>query len=296
MTAQQHILITGAHGLLGHQALTAWYGQHVLHAVVRVMPADPLPEVTYHVRDLAATWDETGLPAQIDVVCHLAQSAGMRDFPAAADDIFRVNTQATAQLLDYAQRVGARRFILASTGGLYAATDAVLTPQMPVAPRFDTPLGYYFASKLAAETLAQAYAGLLQVTIMRPFFIYGARQPSTMLVPRLIGNVRNGTPIKLRGGTGTRLNPIAVTDAAAVLAAVLAAPDGTGTAILNLAGPEILTIKAMAEQIGAFLGRVPVFDIELGVADTIIADSAPLQALLGKPLTGFATGVTAMLQ
>jgi nucleoside-diphosphate-sugar epimerase len=296
MVAQQHILITGANGLLGYQALTAWRGQHVLHAVVRAMPADPVPEVTYHVRDLAAAWDEHGLPKRIDAVCHLAQSTQMRDFPTAADDIFRVNTQATAHLLGYAQRVGARRFILASTGGLYAATDALLTSQSPVAPRFDTPLGYYFASKLAAENLAQAYAGLLQVTLVRPFFIYGERQPAAMLVPRLIGNVRHGTAIKLRGGTGTRLNPIAATDAAAALTAVLIAPDAAGVGILNLAGSEILTIKAMAEQIGAGLGRVPVFDIEPGVADTIIADSAPLQALLGKPLTGFTTGMAAMLR
>lgn len=293
MITKKHILITGAGGLLGRHVLAAWRGSHHLHAVVHTLPAVPVPDVHYRVIDLAAPWDDTQLPDRIDVVCHLAQSARMRDFPASAADIFQVNTQATALLLGYALRAGAARFMLASTGGLYAAAPEPLTHDAPLDPHADSPLGYYFASKRCAEILAQAYAGVLQVTILRPFFIYGGGQQAAMLVPRLIASIRNGTPVRLRGDTGMRLNPVAVADVAAVMDVLL---DRSDHPVLNVAGPDIVSIRDMAEQIGRQLGMEPKFDNEIGVADTMIADVTAMKNLLGRPLTGFAKGIAAMLQ
>jgi len=61
--------------------------------------------------DLSSDWKIRELPTNIDVINHLAQSDKFRDFPAGAPDIFQVNINSTAMLLDYVQKSGVKIFI-----------------------------------------------------------------------------------------------------------------------------------------------------------------------------------------
>ena len=69
--------------------------------------------------DLSSDWKISELPTKIDVIYHLAQSDKFRDFPAGAPDVFQVNINSTAKLLDYAKKTGVKSFIYASSGGVY---------------------------------------------------------------------------------------------------------------------------------------------------------------------------------
>jgi nucleoside-diphosphate-sugar epimerase len=262
-----------------------------VNAVVRARPAAPVPGVRYHVLDLSVAWSAELLPERVDAVLHLAQSTHMREFPERALDIYAVNLASTAVLLDYARRARATHFGLASTGGLYGAHSAPIAETAALSPPRG-PLGYYFDTKRGAELLAAAYADHMKVSVLRPFFIYGAGQRASMLVPRLVDNVRSGKPTRLRGADGARLNPVHVDDAVAVLEACVNAAEGR---TVNVAGPEVISIRAMAERVAAVLGIEASFEREEGSADDLVADITTMKSMVSRPLTGFSTGIAAML-
>lgn len=260
------LLITGARGLLGS------------HLVPLLGERWEVVALDRDVADLARPLDAAALPPRIDAVVHLAQSSRFRDFPDGARDLFEVNLARLAQLLDHARRAGAGHFVHASTGSVYARSAAPLTEDMPTAP--PDSIGFYPATKLAGELLAQSYAPFMTVGSLRYFFIYGPGQRHDMLVPRLIDSVGSGKPVTLQGHDGLRLNPVHAADAAAATAAALALER---SAIVNVAGPETLSIRAMAEAIGERLGVEPRFAAAEGEPGDLVADTARMRALLSVP-------------
>jgi UDP-glucose 4-epimerase len=285
------ILITGASGLVGSAVIRDWSAEHQLFAVSRcALP--PANSVTTILADLAASWSVNDLPGRIDAVIHLAQSNHWQDFPRAALDMFAVNVAATTTLLDYAATAGATHFVLASTGGLYGSSAQPITEASPLSYA-DGPLEYYFATKRAAETLALSYRNRFCVSIVRPFFVYGAGQRLPKLIPRLIDNVRSGTAIRVRGESGTMLNPVHVDDAVKVLAACLTQQH---QGIVNIGGGQVTSIRSMATRIGQLLGTAPQFESEPGLADGFVTDTAQMRALTKSDPIGFDDGIARLLK
>jgi UDP-glucose 4-epimerase len=284
------ILITGAGGLLGIHAVRYLTPQHEVHALVHSGPTQPIPGTTYHVIDLAQSGGLEKLPQQMDAVIHLAQSARFREFPDQALDVFNVNVGSTARLLEYSRRSGARTFILASSGGVYGAGDEAFKEHAAM-PQHGL-LGYYLGSKLCAEVLAQNYASLLNVSVLRFFFMYGKGQKRSMLVPRLIDNISAGHPVALQGQDGIRINPIHVSDAVAVLEGCLGL---SGSHTFNVAGNEVLSMREIAETIGVAVGREPVFTLEPTVARHLTADIDAMRRELAVPKVNFAQGIRDLL-
>src|SRR5215204_5482245 len=113
--------------------------------------------------------------ARPDTVFHLAAQVDVRR--AVADPAFdaAVNVGGTAMMLEAARTGGARRFVLASTGGaIYGETDRLPTPE-DVVP---APISPYGASKAAAETYLALYTRLhgLSTVSLRFANVYGPRQ------------------------------------------------------------------------------------------------------------------------
>jgi UDP-glucose 4-epimerase len=291
MTVKRKILVTGGNGLLARHALLNWKNSYELHATVHAQPRQPIAGVQYHDINFATQWDDSYLPEKVDAVIHLAQSSNMRGFPEAASDIYAVNTQSTARLLDYAVRAGAQSFVFTSTGGLYAPSIEGLTEGSKIDPPRG-PLGYYFDTKRCSEILVQAYSEHMQTVILRPFFIYGPGQRDSMFIPRLIENIRAGKPVTVCGGVGAWLNPVHASDGAKVLAACL---NKDTPAVLNLAGTDITTIREIAEHIGQALGKSPIFSDEPGEADIIVADTTLLQSRMQDPMMDMTEGLRSCL-
>lgn len=272
------ILMTGAAGLLGSHLVPVLQGEG----------ADVIAAGREMI-DLSRPLDRSKLPGKVDAVVYLAQSSRFREFPETAEDIFQVNTAQVLALLDFARRAGASNFVYASTGSVYAATTETVTETSPLAD----PMGFYPASKRAAEVLAQAFAPHINVAILRYFFIYGAGQKREMLIPRLVDTVREGRAVTLQGDGGLRINPVHAADAARATAA---AARLTGSRTINIAGPEALSMQAMCETIGEMAGRAPVFEEQPdAAAPALVADTALMAELLGAPATGFRTGVADLL-
>jgi len=161
------ILITGANGLLGRNLARRMVASREVHAIVRVLPEDPIQGVNYHVIDLGGGWSTDQLPGNIESIIHLAQSSHFREFPEQAKDVFRVNVESTFRLLDYARRIGVRQFINASSGGVYGSGKRAFDENSPIVPPGQ--LGYYLGSKLCSEVLVQSYAAHMQSSSLDTF-------------------------------------------------------------------------------------------------------------------------------
>jgi nucleoside-diphosphate-sugar epimerase len=274
------ILITGVNGLLGRKLTEQLIdkGLQVL-GIVHKLNLERITGVTFVEVDFSKDWGQDELPNEIDVVIHLAQSSRFRDFPNSALDTFNVNVSSTARLLDYAKRVGAKQFIYASSGGVYGNGSKAFKENDPIVPAKQ--LGYYLGSKACGEILAQSYASVFQVTVIRPFFIYGPGQNRSMLIPRLMDYVSLGKPISLQGSEGIRINPVHVEDASAALVAALNTKE---SATYNIAGPDVISIRRIAEAMGEHLGKEPTFQQAEGEPKDLIADISAMQSKLHKPV------------
>lgn len=288
--SKHSILITGANGLLGHETCTRLASTHKVHALVHGEPSDPVPGVHYHRIDFAGPWSAEDLPEKVDAVFHLAQSSKFRDFPDSAMDVFDVNIRSTALLLDYAYRQGVKRFVYASSGGVYGAEGGTFDENAPIDVKYD--LGYYLGSKLCGEILAQNYTKHMNISILRFFFLYGKRQNRSMLLPRLVDNIREGRPIYLQGQEGLALNPIHVSDAALCLEESLKLE---GSQTINIAGKDIYSLKAIATMIGDLTGKKPLFEQAGGEARNLLADISLMGQYFGVPKIPLAEGLKDLL-
>jgi len=267
------ILITGASGLLGKHLMPVLSPEHAVFSLGRTVSEIEKRHIPL---DLSKLWTSDELPHQIDVVIHLAQSARYRDFPEGSGDVFSVNLASTAQLLEYARNAGARRFILASTGGIYRANSLPITEDSELLGPAE--LGHYFATKLSAEMIAGNYRQFMDVHVLRIFFMYGPGQRREMFLPALVQRINRGEPVRLNGVNGIRLNPIHAQDAAR---AVIELTRNGGPKTLNIAGPQTVTIRELAEKIGQYLETAPSYTLASETGD-LIADTSAIRALIGN--------------
>jgi len=240
-------------------------------------------------QDLSQSLDESKLPQSLDVVIHLAQSKFYKDFPDRADDIFAVNVGSTYRLLEYARRVNAKRFIFSSTGGVYGYSYEKFVETDPVSP-----LNFYLSSKYMGELLIANYQQFFDTTVFRLFFVYGAGQAETMLIPRLVNSVISDRPVILQRHDGIQINPVHVNDVVNAFERTLSLE---GHHLMNLGGPQVLSLREIGKLIGAELNREPLFEVRDDLEPGhLIGDLTKVRDLLGAPQVSFQDGVVEVCQ
>jgi UDP-glucose 4-epimerase len=290
MTEKKTVLVTGANGLLGRCVVSHLSSTHSVYALVHNLPKDPLSQVHYLPIDFASNWAFEALPQKVGAIVHLAQSAHFRDVPARALEVFHVNITSTARLLDYAWRVGAERFVYASSGGIYSGGIQTFCETSPVIE--PNTLGYYLGSKVSCEALVSSYARFMTIMVLRFFFIYGKDQNRTMLIPRLVDSIKEDRPISIQGENGLRLNPIHVSDASS---AVIAALDSESSGIYNVAGPEILSLRELCSEIELLVGKAARFKPLPGQPFDVVGDISLMRSRLHNPLVRLGDGLKDLL-
>ena len=267
------VLITGAGGFVGtHLMEYAGMGSSVTGVYRAGSRVSPCEGVT---ADLAAPGWTHRLPGEVEVVVHLAQSRGYRDFPEAAADIFNVNVRAGYELLEWCRGTGVRRLVLASTGSVYRQKAGALQESDPCEPD-----SAYGASKLAMELWSRQYGTLFEVVVLRLFGIYGPGQQG-MLIPGLIHRLQNGNEIRLAHGSGMRYTPLFIDDCVALIADLSQADLPSPVEVVNVAGAEVADLRDVVGQLSQRLGCDPCIretDEEIAFQ---IADTTRLGSLLG---------------
>ena len=274
-----NILLTGVNGLLGNSLASLLVKKnHNVYGIARDEKYEKIKKVIYIKLDFSKRWSFKDLPNKLDTVIHLAQSNQFRNFPDEAGDVFKVNIESTARLLDFCYKSGVKKFIYTSSGGVYGNSKRPFSEKESIITPGE--LGYYLGSKASSETLIESYSSYFTTIILRPFFIYGPRQNRSMLVPRMIDNIANGNPIFLQGRNGIRINPIFVDDAAL---SVYKSIQIKKSEIYNIGGPQILSIRQIAEGISSHLKKEPKFQKVPGPALDLISDITKMKKELHSP-------------
>ena len=263
--------------------------RHELFALIRPKTQrENFVGVKWLEHDLSQPLDQARFPDRVDAIIHLAQSRRYREFPEGGKDIFDVNIRSTFQLLEYARRVGAKHFLFASSGGVYGYSYERFVETDPV-----NPLNFYLSSKYTSELLIANYQPFFHTVVFRFFFVYGPGQKG-MLIPNLMGRVREGEQITIEGDPGLRINPINIEDALRVFEPALQLPS---SALFNVAGDEIVTITELVGLIETVSDK-PALIQHKGpnpVGD-LVGDNSRLKKVLGVyPETPLLQGLRQML-
>jgi nucleoside-diphosphate-sugar epimerase len=289
------ILITGAGGFVGKRLVRdlADKGNEVI-ALIRSQPraADRHYFLSKNIRLLEldlSSLDCRQLPRAVDVLYTLAQSAHFREFPEKAEDVFGVNVAANFLLWQWAAQSGVRKCIHVSSGGIYGGKSEKVFDEDELLA-VNSPLGFYLGTKLCSEIVFQNYKDLFETAvILRPFFIYGPGQRKDMFIARMIESVREGKPIQLQGWSGLRVNPVYVNDAVIAFANSLGL---SGSHIINVAGPDVLYLRQIADVIGRELGKEPVFEMKEDVPIDYVGKTNQALTKLNQPITSFQDGIS----
>jgi len=286
----KNILITGANGLIGKSLLPLLAEENNLFAITSQKNIQNTKNVTFIPIDLSKEWNTSILPNNIDLIIHLAQSAHFRDFPEKSQEVFAVNTDSTLKLLHYAQQIGVKKFIYASSGGVYGNGEQHFAEDSPLAPSGD--LGFYLSTKLCSEILLESFIKFFDIITLRLFFVYGKNQKKSMLIPRLVDNVKESKTIILQGENGIKINPIHVDDAVIAIQNSLSL---LGSHKINIAGKEVLSLKQIVEIIETHVGKKAVLKIQNQEIKNLVADTEKMERLLHIPSINLKMGLSSIV-
>jgi UDP-N-acetylglucosamine/UDP-N-acetyl-alpha-D-glucosaminouronate 4-epimerase len=207
-----------------------------------------------------------------------------------------VNIEGTLNVLLAARDEGVRRIVNASSSSVYGNTGEL--------PRVETqapdPISPYAVAKLAAERFCTSFSRVygMEIVSLRYFNVFGPRQDPTSqyaaVVPRFIRAVAGDEPVTIYGD-GEQSRDFTFVDN--VVGANLLAADapGVGGEILNIATGGSVTVNALADAIGALLGK-PVTKAYESAREADVraswADVAEAKRLLGfEPQVDFDQGL-----
>ena len=255
-------LVTGGAGFIGSHLVGALHARGDAVAVLDDLSAghaDRVPDgVPLHRVDVADAGAVAAATAaeRPDVVFHLAAQVDVRR--SVADPAFDagVNVGGTVAVLEAARAAGARRVVLASTGGaLYGDGVALPTPEdAPLAP-----FSPYGASKAAAELYCGLYARLhgLSTLALRFGNVYGPGQDphgEAGVIAIFAGAVAEDRPVTVFGdGTQTR-DYVYVGD---VVAGFLAAANSDAAGALNIGTGVETSVLELVAALGAEARHAP---------------------------------------
>jgi len=240
---------------------------------------------------------ETGLlpvgftfPRGVEAVYFLAQSPRYRELPEQSAHLLSVNCVAVAQAADAARKAGVVKFIYASTGNVYVPSFSPHAETSPI--RRDD---WYALSKVMAEDVLALYRSYFDVTIARMFGVYGPCQVGK-LVPIIADSVRSSREVSVdRNPTdgedldGLRVSLIYIDDLSDAMLKLLTT---RSCEVMNLAGSEAVSIRRLANALGAVLGIEPRIVVSNKYRDAdLIADVGMYEKLFGPHKISLEEGV-----
>ncbi len=231
---RRRVVLTGATGFIGTHVLAALLerGYQVV-AVARSWPTAPPPRGVIHV---AADVSGDGWLAWCEGCWALIHLVGIiREVPLAGVTFDRVHRLATARVVTACTELGIRRLVHMSALGA----------------RPDAPTAYH-RTKAQGEEMVRSSG--LAWTIVRPSVVFG---PGDGFTTTLFESLRRFPVFPIFGDGSYRLQPIAVSEVAEVLAGALDEPRSEGR-VIELGGPEALTYNEVLRRLVAAVGRRPI--------------------------------------
>ena len=288
--SRSRVLVTGGAGFIGRRVVRALLaaGHDVTSADRHAFPDDRVSSVVGDLRDPATI--AAAVTPGLDVIVHLAAITSVVlsvDDPAGT---YRLNVEATANLLERARQHGVRAFLLASTnavtGNVGRQTINESVPLRPLTP--------YGATKAAGEMLLSAYTASygLRGAALRFSNVYGpGMEAKDSFIPRLMRAARDGTGVQVRGD-GTMLRDVVQVDD--VVAGILLAWRQEHTGPLILGSGQSVTVNDMVDAARAVTGApIPVEYVPVGPGEmpAVVVDISAARALGYQPAYDLKAGI-----
>lgn len=184
-----NILITGIHGFVGSNLVSALTHQHTIYGLDIIAPVEDGVVKTY-------SWSELNNIPVIDVVIHLAGKAHDTKNQINAQEYFDINTGLTQKIYAWYLKSTATKFIFFSSVKAVAdEVEGVLTEDV-----IPNPKGPYGESKIAAENFllsqeSRAKSQDKKMFILRPCMIHGPGNKGNLNL--LYNVVKKGIPYPL---------------------------------------------------------------------------------------------------
>lgn len=276
------IVVAGSEGFLGKKVCSQLINEG--HDVVRldISKGDDLCDV--RVMD--------GIP-QIDCFIHLANLVyvpGSYENPAL---YYRVNYLTTLNALEICRKYNARLVYVSSY--IYGPPQYLPVDENHVS----NPTNPYAQTKLICEKLCEGYHRDfgVKVSIVRPFNIYGVGQKGMLLIPEIIGQLKEGKEEVQLKAASPRRDYINVIDVANAICMCMS-PDEDYCAY-NVCSGESISIREITEIINNHLKKKVTFRFSASdrphELDETRGSCEKLKALGWEPTISFEDGIQAIL-
>ncbi|WP_334103100.1 NAD-dependent epimerase/dehydratase family protein [Mesotoga prima] len=231
---------------------------------------------------------------KIDIVCHLAAMAGVRNSLKDPVEYVSVDIGGTVNMLEFARRNGVEKFVFASSSSVYGKNSKVPFSE-------DDPLegqvSPYATAKRAGELYCQTYSEIYNIPIvaLRFFTVYGPRQRPEMAIHLFTRLVMEGKPIPVFGDGSTARDYTYIDD---IIEGVYRATlyDKTRFEIFNLGNSKTVKLSEMIAIIEQVTGKKAIIDrkpMQLGDVEITYANIAKGNSLLSyRPGSGIHQGVS----
>lgn len=231
---------------------------------------------------------------QIDCFIHLANLVYVPDSYINPAKFYRINYLTTLNALEICRKWNARLVYISS----YIYGTPQYLPVDEAHPVF--PFNPYAQTKVICEKLCMGYHRDfgVKVSIMRPFNIYGVGQKGKLLIPEIIGQLKEGKDfVQLKAATPRR-DYISVVDVARaiVVCSKISVPFGT----YNVCSGESVSVREITEIINKHLKK----KVEFGFAasdrpnevDETRGSCEKLKGLGWEPSISFEQGIIDILE
>ena len=278
------VLVTGATGFVG-EALLELLGLHDVACIGRKRPVTLPDSVTWIDADLLKIDDSAQLEIERfspECCVHLAW-AGLPDYSLR---MCLANLTAGIQLFHLLNKLGCRKIIGVGTCWEYGACTGQIQESFP---GFE--LNLFAAHKTALREIGQSLimGADRRFIWARIFFVYGARQRSTSLIPSAHISIKRGEVPKIN--TLEAINDfVHVQDVASALLHLLENGDAIGT--YNIGSGQPTSVAEVVNAIALQMGReLPYLNPNLKLDNGFWADINRLKSLGWKPVHTLRSGI-----
>ena len=198
---------------------------------------------------------------RFDVVCHLAAATGVRRSLTAPHNYTETNVLGTLNVLDTCRERGIKKFIFFSSSSVYGDTSHRAGRPTKEDEAGIRPLSPYAATKVAGEALCHAYAHLydMQITVLRPFTVYGPNCRPEMCVGAFVQAMLKGEPITVTGNGEQTRDFTYVDDVVDATIKAIETPhhEGRNYRVCNISGGRAYSISDLIGNLTRLVGKSP---------------------------------------
>lgn len=235
---------------------------------------------------------------KIDLIVHIAASAGVRPSIENPLKYFEVNVLGTLNILEMIKKYKIKKLVFASSSSIYGNSKA---EKFSEDLKVSEPISPYAATKLSAEQIIYTYSKLynFQSICLRFFTVFGPRQRPDLAIHKFIKLIEKDETIPVYGDGSTVRDYTYIDD---IVDGIIGAINYNESQyeIINLGGGSPVSLNEMIKTIEVVLNKkakIQYLPMQAGDVDRTASDIQKANRLLNYcPKTSFKEGVIKFVQ